>query len=198
MKKRYYLIVFFIMFWLNLPIIATAQDVLKQKASEPDISYQDEKMSNRQNASGNDPLQDKENFWDFVCGTAPSDAVYLGMFTWHFNPESRRDDRWINNLVGGVYHSIFFGTFLNSFSDRAFVAGIQRNLYTYKISQNASTDVGYRLGIISGYDKRMADIAEYLPVLPFPELYVDYAYKNFGAEISYVGVVLTTKFFIRF
>ncbi|WP_440616426.1 hypothetical protein [Cysteiniphilum sp. 6C5] len=139
-----------------------------------------------------------ESFWTFLKGTQPDNAVYLGMFTWHFNPESRAHDRWSNNLIGGLYNSIFVGTLLNSFSDRAFVVGVQRNLYTNQLSQNNQVNVGYRLGLISGYDQRMSDFAKYLPVLPIPELYIDYAYKNFGAELSYIGVVFTAKFFIRF
>ncbi len=139
-----------------------------------------------------------QSFWQFLEGTQPENAVYLGMLTWHFNPESRKDDRQSNNLIGGVYQSIFVGTLLNSFSDRAFVVGVQRNLYTNQLSQNNQVNVGYRLGLISGYDERMSDIAKYLPVLPIPELYIDYAYKNVGAELSYIGVVFTAKFFVRF
>jgi len=97
-----------------------------------------------------------------------------------------------------LYNSIFVGTLLNSFSDRAFVVGVQRNLYTNQLSSNTKMNIGYRLGLMSGYDERMSVYAKYLPVLPIPELYVDFAYKNFGAELSYVGVVLTAKFFIRF
>ncbi|WP_119343631.1 hypothetical protein [Facilibium subflavum] len=139
-----------------------------------------------------------KDFWQFLKGTQPDNAVYLGMFTWHFNPQSRQDDRWSNNLIGGLYKSIFVGTLLNSFSDRAFVFGIQRNVYTDQLSQNMQMNIGYRLGLITGYDERMSEFAKYSPVLPIPELYMDFAYKNFGAELSYIGVVFTAKFFIRF
>lgn len=154
--------------------------------------------SNDKGQDSSDKSGKDESFWTFLKGTQPDNAVYLGMFTWHFNPESRAHDRWSNNLIGGVYNSIFVGTLLNSFSDRAFVVGIQRNVYTKQLSQNNQINVGYRLGIMSGYDQRMSDIAKYLPVLPLPELYIDYAYRNFGAELSYIGVVFTAKFFIRF
>ena len=150
--------------------------------------------------STNDVSQGQEDysFWEFLKGTAPDNAIYLGMFTWHFNPESRKNDRWSNNLIGGLYHSVFVGALLNSFSDRAFVVGVQRNLYTNQLSHNTQMNIGYRLGLISGYDERMSDYAKYLPVLPIPELYVDFAYKHFGTELSYIGVVFTAKFFIRF
>ena len=159
-------------------------------------------------SSFEDPLSDnsaaenttikEQGFWQFLKGTQPDNALYLGMLTWHFNPESRKDDRWSNNLIGGLYNSIFVGTLLNSFDDRAFVVGVQRNIYTNQLSENNQFNVGYRLGLISGYDQRMSDIAKYLPILPIPELYIDYSYRNFGAELSYIGVVFTAKFFIRF
>ncbi|WP_157966582.1 hypothetical protein [Fastidiosibacter lacustris] len=156
-----------------------------------------------QNNTNSDDQSDSKSqqgtsFWEFLKGAQPSNGIYLGMFTWHFNPASRSDDRWSNNLIGGVYNSIFMGTLLNSFNDRAFVIGVQRNIYTDQLSQNNQINIGYRLGLISGYDERMSDFAKYLPVLPIPELYIDYTYKNFGAEFSYIGVVFTVKFVIRF
>lgn len=164
----------------------------------PESSKNQATVTNASTAGTAEEQKKNQSFWQFLEGTQPENAVYLGMLTWHFNPESRKDDRRSNNLIGGVYQSIFVGTLLNSFSDRAFVVGVQRNLYTNQLSQNNQVNVGYRLGLISGYDERMSDIAKYLPVLPIPELYVDYAYKNVGAELSYIGVVFTAKFFVRF
>ena len=136
--------------------------------------------------------------YDFIKGSEPSNAIYLGMLTWHFSKKSRQDDRWSNDLIGATYKNVFIGTLINSFDDRAYVIGLQRNLYTYKSSYNQEFNVGYRMGLITGYDERMSSIAEHIPVLPIPEVYMDYSYHNIGAEFSYVGVVFTAKFFVRF
>lgn len=141
---------------------------------------------------------DKSRILDFFKGNAPNNAVYLGMLTWHFDPSSREEDRLTNNLVGILYNSIFVGTFLNSFSDRAFSIGIQRNLLSHYFPSNIEAHVGYRLGIVSGYDDRMSDFSKYLPALPFSEIYINFSYRRLGFELSYVAVVLTAKFYITF
>lgn len=138
-----------------------------------------------------------ENYWALLKGSVPDNAIYLGMFTWHFNTESRMYDRCSNNLIGILYDGVFIGTLLNSFSDRAFVFGLQRNIYTANL-RNSQANLGYRLGVMSGYDHRMSNIANYVPVFPVPEVYINYIYKNFGLEFSYVGVVFTVKFFLNF
>ena len=97
-----------------------------------------------------------------------------------------------------MYHSLFLGTFLNSFSERAFVSGVQRNVYMHRFSNTTVFDVGYRLGVISGYDKRMSSFADYSPVVPLVEAYIDFSYNNLGIEVSYIGVVVTAKFFVLF
>ncbi|MBK2125647.1 hypothetical protein [Fangia hongkongensis] len=212
MRKKYGYIVVFLLAMLASQSLVAASSVDSSSAIGPDdaaavTSTQTEQSASKDkdSTSSNDKTNDKakdnadnQGFWNFLKGTAPENAVFLGMFTWHFNPESRKDDRASNNLVGGLYNSIFFGTLLNSFSDRAFVVGVQRDLYTHSFTPNSKFSAGYRIGIITGYDQRMADIARYLPALPFPELYIDYAYHNIGVELSYVGVVATAKFFIRF
>ena len=139
-----------------------------------------------------------QDLFAFLQGQKPNNGLYIGMFTLHFNPKSLRDDRWINNLIGVPYHSLFLGTFLNSFSERAFVSGVQRNVYMHRFSNTTVFDVGYRLGVISGYDKRMSSFADYSPLVPLVEAYIDFSYNNLGIEVSYIGVVVTAKFFVLF
>ena len=138
--------------------------------------------------------------WDFLVGQAPEDAVNFGMVTWHFNPESRKNDRWNNLSLAATYNSIFIGTLLNSFSDRAFVLGVQRNVWEADSKgSDWNMNVGYRLGVITGYDQRMSStFARYSPVLPFPQIYTQFAYKDFGVEFSWVAVVFTAQLFYRF
>lgn len=136
---------------------------------------------------------------EVMWGQTPPNAIYFGMFTLHINPESFKDDRWNNNLIGGVYDGIFFGTLLNSFDNRAFVVGLGRDVYNETLSENFNLRVGYRLGVISGYDERMGDMAKYSPVIPFPQIYADLTWrKHLGFEFTYVGVVFTAGFYWTF
>lgn len=140
----------------------------------------------------------KKTTWDFIKGKAPENAMLLGMFTLHFNPNSLKKDRWSNDLIGGVYKGFFAGTLINSFNDRAYVFGIQRDVYTKKYSNNWQINSGYRLGLITGYDSRMTKVADKTKVLPFPEIYSDFMYKKVGVELSWSVSVITAKFIVHF
>jgi hypothetical protein len=134
-----------------------------------------------------------------LWGTAPPNKAYLGMFTMHLRPEAI-GDRWVNNLVGFQYHSLFVGTFTNSFNDQTYVAGIERDLHTHQFVShpNVTYVVGYRLGLVYGYDGRLMKLAAKTPILPFPQLVSAISYKHFGWEITYTVAVVSTGFFIPF
>lgn len=140
----------------------------------------------------------KKSTWEFIKGSTPENALLLGMLTFHFNPNSLKHDRWSNNLIGGVYKGLFAGTFLNSFNNRAYVFGIQRDVYKTSFSNNIRMNSGYRIGLISGYDSRMGSIAKASPLLPFPEVYTDFKYKHVGIELSWSVAVVTAKFVVTF
>ena len=140
----------------------------------------------------------KKTTWDFIKGKTPQNSLFLGMLTFHFNPNSLKHDRWSNDLPGGVYKGVFAGTLINSFNDRAYVFGIQRDVYTKKFSNNWQINSGYRLGLITGYDSRMSKVADKTKVLPLPEVYSDFMYKKVGIELSWSMVVVSAKFIVRF
>lgn len=135
--------------------------------------------------------------WDKIAGTTGPNALYLGMATFHFEPGSR-DDRWNNNLIAGAYNGYFAGTLVNSFDDRAFAFGIQRDWATQQLSENVTNTVGYRVGLITGYDERMTPIAEYTPVLPFPQVTDDIMWKHVGIELSWCVVTASAGFVYKF
>lgn len=136
--------------------------------------------------------------WHFVQGQQPATAVFLGMWSVHTNSHSRSTDNWNNQLVGISYHSIFVGTFVNSFYDRTEAFGVTRDVDRHAWSANASYALGYRLGGLYGYDGRMGEIASISPVIPFLQLYSDFTYRHMGLELSYTGVVFSAGFFVSF
>lgn len=137
-------------------------------------------------------------FWEKMWGEPVPATLYLGMVTVHFNPDSLSDDNWNNQLVGVVYDGYFAGTLLNSFHDRAYVAGIQRYFYRQKISENVTQNVGYRLGLISGYDERMLSFAANTPLLPFPQLIYELSWKHVGIEFGLLPMAATAGLFYQF
>lgn len=189
-KRRCFFINIFIIIGLVVPSLSMALEDSKTS----DVNVPSNSLNNDTLAS-----QTSDDWWTFLKGEPQDNSVYLGMVTFHFNQNSRLNDRWNNDLVGGVYKGIFVGTLINSFNDRAYVIGVSRDVYKQKLNENFDMTLGYRLGLISGYDERMTSIAEYTPVLPFPQAYADFTFKNTaGVEISYIGVVLTAEFYIRF
>lgn len=125
----------------------------------------------------------------------PPPVLYLGMWTLHLIKKG--DSNATNDLLGFSYKNFFAGTFRNSFGDRSYAAGIGGYWINSEISDELTYHLGYRLGLIYGYDERFMPIAGKLPILPFPQVISSFTWKKIGWEVSWVGVILTTEFYIR-
>ena len=86
---------------------------------------------------------------------------------------------------------------INSFDKRALIGGIDRFVYGKHFKHNINTHIGYRFGLISGYDERMAKIAEHTPVLPFIQLYNTWSYKHVGIELSWILDVISISLYLK-
>ncbi|MDA7742324.1 hypothetical protein N8865_01800 [Francisellaceae bacterium] len=139
-----------------------------------------------------------DGVWDKVWGVTPANQIFAGMWVLHFNQSSRKEDNWQANLLGVQYDGFFVVTFNNSFYDQSLAAGFGRQVYQTKMSENTLFSTGYRLGGIYGYDDRIGDIGKYTPIIPFAQFYADFQYKNFGIELSYMGVIATAGFYMTF
>ena len=156
-------------------------------------SFADRYSSEKSNQNKNDTA-----FLEKAWGTPAPATLYLGMVTLHINEHSRSNDNWNNQLIAATYDGYFAGTLLNSFYDRAYVAGIQRVFFSQQISENFSQSVGYRIGFISGYDERMMSFAKNTPVLPFPQLIYDLSWKHAGVEFGLLPMAATAGLFYQF
>lgn len=93
-----------------------------------------------------------------------------------------------------TYNGFYGGTFENSADDRAWGVGIQRDVYRTNIDF-VSLAIGYRLGILYGYENmQLFDTG----LLPLFQMYGDLYYKNVGLQFSWAGSVFTAGFLIRF
>lgn len=139
--------------------------------------------------------EQSRSFWSKLWGTPAPTAIYPGMFTFHLEKASR-DDNWNNQLIAGTYKGFFAGTFINSFYDRGYALGIQRMWDTEQLSDNFKNSVGYRLGLVTGYDERLAPIAGKTPVLPFPQIIDDITWKHVGIELSWCVDTVSAGFVV--
>ncbi|MDR3477547.1 MAG: hypothetical protein P4M14_05890 [Gammaproteobacteria bacterium] len=125
-------------------------------------------------------------------------TLALGMWSYHLKKEQDDMDNSRNDLIGLAYRGVFVGTLVNSQRRRSYVIGLQRYWRTETIGQDLKWQLGYRLGLIYGYDRKFGRIAEQIPVLPFPQVISDLTWKHFGWELSYTWVVVSTSFYYRF
>ena len=61
--------------------------------------------------------------------------------------------------------------------------------FTSPRSGAMTTALGYRLGVITGYDERFFGIGDKLPALPFAQLVARLDIRNVGIEATYSGIV---------
>lgn len=128
-----------------------------------------------------------------VVGHARRTRFYVGMWTSHVRYPGHGLDT--NSLIGVAYRGYFGGTFINSYGDRAVAAGIQRNITSPRQSTIA-TALGYRAGLVTGYDERFLPIAARTPVIPFMQVVGSIDYSRLGVELAYAG--LTTSVLVSF
>ena len=132
-------------------------------------------------------------FGDFVVGQPADDTIYLGMWSYHFI-DNDDDYQTTHNLLAITYHGFFGGTFINSLDDRAWGAGVQRDVYGTELGI-FSMEIGYRLGLLYGYDSmQMANTG----LFPLLQVYSDLHYEHVGVQLAWAGSTVTAGFFFRF
>jgi hypothetical protein len=130
-----------------------------------------------------------------ATGRREPTRIYVGMWTTHLKHDVvALDNNWV---IGATWRGLFGATFLNSFGKRAFSAGIQRTLIA-RDPQWLGVALGYRVGLVSGYDGRFMRMARDMPVLPFVQPFVTVDLRHVGIEVSYTFVVVSVAASYRF
>jgi hypothetical protein len=146
---------------------------------------------------GKDTGDEKFNFEDLL-GKPTKNQIYLGMFTYHFDPKSRRNRNWNQALVGFQYKDFFVCTFMNSFDDRSWAAGFARNYYTRELNDAWDLTLGGRLGLLYGYKDGQAPFSSVSSIIPMIEVYSQFICReHYGIEIM-MTTSLSVSFFYQF
>jgi len=114
-------------------------------------------------------------------------SIYIGMWTSHFR--HFHEGLAQNWLVGFGWKGYYAGTFINSYGKRAFAAGIERIVTRGASGGGVVPMLGYRLGLISGYDSRFLAIAGKTPVLPMAQLTGALEMGPTGIGLDWSGLV---------
>lgn len=155
--------------WLSLAILATAHEPVRAASNEPTDSVR-------------------------ARPSAMQTRIYFGMWSTHLRDINRGLGG--NSLIGLAYRGYYGATFINSFGDRAITAGLQRSFSPGRTSALA-TAVGYRAGLITGYDERFFGIGDKVPALPFVQIVGSLDWHKLGVELAYAGIVASVAMNMR-
>jgi hypothetical protein len=135
-------------------------------------------------------------FAEVFVGRKRAERTLSGMWSTHLtDPDLDVQNNW---LIGLNIEGFFVGTFINSYDKRSWAAGIERRVWSVGKKNGLNVSLGYRLGLMTGYEERFTMFFGHSPIILFPELISNIAYKNVGFQIGYSWTVLTGGFFWRF
>jgi hypothetical protein len=95
------------------------------------------------------------------------------------------------------YSHWFVGTGINTFGDRSFIAAIERHWVTADWGA-VDFGLGYRVGLITGYDERLFSLAGKTPVLPLVGPVAWTHLGPIGVKLFYVYRAASLEGWVRF
>ena len=131
----------------------------------------------------------------FIWGESEPSALYTGMWSTHFSHPEDVNANWLTAIN---YEGFFLGTFINSYRNRSFAAGVERQVWSSDDQKSFNTSLGYRLGLMTGYRERFKMYFGDSPIILFPQLFANIAYQHVGLQIGYSWTVISCGLFYRF
>jgi len=134
----------------------------------------------------------------WLLWTRPStqDRLLWGQWTRHIDSE-RRPGVSNDGLFAIVYRGYFAGTFETSHDHRAYAVGLERAWATTG-GEAAGVMVGFRAGLVYGYDEQLGWLAGAVPILPFASSLAQVWIGPLSAEVSHTWVVVSVGAAVRF
>jgi len=103
-----------------------------------------------------------------------------------------------NHAYGVALRGVFAGTFVNSYHTRSYAVALERRVAHGDLG-GAEYGVGYRVGAIQGYDRRLLPIAGKVPVVPFVSILGEATWKGrVGVQAAFCVKVVTWGAVLRF
>jgi len=134
--------------------------------------------------SGQDRGPSSRSWWTLWSRRSGHDRIFLGMWTFHpFGDDPY--PREANNGLGIQYRSLFGFTCVNSFDQRTWALGIER-VWGEARRGPLGGMIGFRVGLIHGYDTELFRVAGETPVLPFAGTVALFRLGPVGGEMSWV------------
>ena len=103
-------------------------------------------------------------WWTLWSWRTPHDRIVAGMLTTHLY---ELDEAPANNqAVGLIYRGVVGATFITTHGPRGFVLGFERAWLEGRLGPTR-TMLGFRAGLVYGYDERLFGLAKHTPILPY-------------------------------
>ena len=137
-----------------------------------------------------------KSLWEKIKGKKGRDALLLGMWSIHadgtgeYFGDGRNNDQ--NHLIGIQYYGLTVGTFINSKDDRAYSAGLAREIYSLNFNKNTRFDIGYKFGLLWGYGDDLINVAG---MSVFAGAYLGISWKRAGLDIGLIPAGIITANF---
>jgi hypothetical protein len=137
---------------------------------------------------------DGGHWWLGFRGAPEPNRLYLGIWALHL--KRTEDGLSAHHLVGATWRGFYLATFVNTHERRTWSAGIGRNLVALNGSEG-SLQLGYRAGLLAGYDRQLMEIAEKWPAIPAAQITADARYRRFGMQAGWSWIVVTFGGFVE-
>lgn len=132
------------------------------------------------------------NLWSTESTT---DRLVFGVWSLHVH---HLEDGWSNDSAVGLAHrSLFAATFATTHGGRAWIAGIERQWASAQ-SEPIQAMLGFRIGLVYGYDGELGWLADATPILPTAQPVVYVGLGPIGLEATYSWVVFSLAGSVRY
>ncbi len=134
-------------------------------------------------------------WWSLWSEPAGQDRVILYMTSVHIDSDR---EGWSNDQAFAlVYRSVYGGTFRTTHGPRGWALGLERSWASVESGPVGAT-MGFRTGLVYGYDEELGWLAGDVPVLPFFQPTVLAHAGPVGVDVGYAWVVMSVTVAVRF
>ena len=134
-------------------------------------------------------------WWLLWSRTSRQDRVLWAMWTVHIH----HMDEGVSNdgLVGVMYRGAYAATFNTTHGPRGYSLGLERKWISGERGPLAGM-LGFRTGLVYGYDERLGWVAGEIPIIPFLQPVVYGRLGPVTADLTYTWVVFSLTAGLRF
>lgn len=118
----------------------------------------------------------------------PHDRLIVGMVTVHVYDFSKPLDQ--NNALGLVRDGVLGATFITTHGPRGYVVAFERSWAEGRWGP-FETMVGFRAGLVGGYDGRLFEQADHVPILPYAQPMGLLRWGGVTLDLTYTWVVMS-------